>query len=254
MLAAAPGTAARPAVRDPEAAARTIVALDCSAARATELADKLAGELAWAKVGMELFYAAGAPVVRELKDRGLRVFLDLKLHDIPNTVRCAARELARLGADMLTVHAQGGPAMVAAAREGLDEGAREAGLPPARLLAVTVLTSIDQKTLAEVGVERPVADQARLLAAMAREAGADGVVCSALEAAAMRSALGAHALVVTPGIRPAGAETGDQARVATPASAIAAGSSHLVVGRPVTKAPDPRAALAAIVDEVRSAL
>ena len=241
-------------VRNPQASERVIVALDCTEQRAVELADDLSGELSWAKVGMELFYASGGSVIRALKDRGLRVFLDLKLHDIPNTVRCAARELARLGADMVTVHACGGPAMVAAAREGLDEGARAAGVEAPRLLAVTVLTSMDQQALASVGVERPVAQQASLLAAMARENGADGVVCSALEARGMRELLGEGALVVTPGIRPAGAAVGDQARVATPASAIAAGSSHLVVGRPVTKAEDPRASLAAIVDEVASAL
>ena len=241
-------------VRNPQASERVIVALDCTEQRAVELADDLSGELSWAKVGMELFYASGGSVIRALKDRGLRVFLDLKLHDIPNTVRCAARELARLGADMVTVHACGGPAMVAAAREGLDEGARAASVEAPRLLAVTVLTSMDQQALASVGVERPVAQQASLLAAMARENGADGVVCSALEARGMRDLLGEGALVVTPGIRPAGAAVGDQARVATPASAIAAGSSHLVVGRPVTKAEDPRASLAAIVDEVASAL
>ena len=241
-------------VRNPQASERVIVALDCTEQRAVELADDLSGELSWAKVGMELFYASGGSVIRALKDRGLRVFLDLKLHDIPNTVRCAARELARLGADMVTVHACGGPAMVTAAREGLDEGAQAAGVEAPRLLAVTVLTSMDQQALASVGVERPVAQQASLLAAMARENGADGVVCSALEARGMRELLGEGALVVTPGIRPAGATVGDQARVATPASAIAAGSSHLVVGRPVTKAEDPRASLAAIVDEVASAL
>ena len=241
-------------VRSPKASERVIVALDCTEQRAVELAGELAGELSWAKVGMELFYASGGSVVRALKERGLRVFLDLKLHDIPNTVRCAARELARPGAEMVTIPAFGGPAMVADVVEGIDQGARAAGVAAPRLLAVTVLTSMDQAALTSVGVERPVAQQAALLASMARENGADGVVCSALEARGMRDLLGEGALVVTPGIRPAGAAVGDQARVATPASAIAAGSSHLVVGRPVTKAEDPRASLAAIVDEVASAL
>lgn len=236
------------------AAERIIVAMDCTQQRCLELADLMVGRLAWAKVGMELFYAAGAPVVRELKQRGLRVFLDLKLHDIPNTVRQAARVLAGLGADMLTVHASGGPAMVAAAREGLDEGASAAGLPAPKLLAVTVLTSMDAAELGRVGVERPVAEQARLLACAAFRAGADGVVCSAQEATQMRAALGAEALIVTPGIRPAGAEVGDQARVVTPGSAIRAGSTHLVVGRPITKADDPLAALIAIEGEVAQAL
>lgn len=237
------------------AAERTIVALDVpDAGRALGLADALAGGLAWAKVGMELFYAEGAPLVRELKGRGLKVFLDLKMHDIPNTVKSAARVVAGLGVDMLTIHACGGPAMVAAARAGLDEGAAAAGLPTPKLLAVTVLTSMDQAQLEAVGVDRAVADQAGLLARMARANGADGVVCSALEAAAMRSALGAEALVVTPGIRPAGCAAGDQSRVATPASAIGAGASHLVVGRPVTQAADPAAALSGILDEVGAAL
>ena len=235
-------------------AQHTIVALDCTAERALELADLMQGELVWAKVGMELFYAAGTPLVRELKARGLNVFLDLKMHDIPNTVKCAARVLASLGVDMLTIHALGGPAMVAAARAGLDEGAAAAGLPVPKLLAVTVLTSMDQEQLAAVGVDRPVATEADLLARMARANGADGVVCSAFEAANMRAVLGDDALVVTPGIRPAGAAVGDQSRVATPATAIAAGATHLVVGRPITQAADPLAALVAVNAEVASAL
>lgn len=233
-----------------EGAKRTIVALDCSAERAVELADELAGELVWAKVGMELFYAAGAPLVAELKGRGLKVFLDLKLHDIPNTVRGASRVLAGLGVDMVTVHAGGGPAMVAAARAGLDEGSAQAGLSAPKLLAVTVLTSMDQDQLASVGIERPLAEQASLLAREACRAGADGVVCSAFEAKTMRADLGPHALIVTPGIRPAGSEAGDQSRVATPAAAIAAGATHLVVGRPVTRADNPRAAFEAVAGEV----
>ena len=242
-------------VADSSAAAeRVIVAMDCTAERALELADAMAGRLAWAKVGMELFYAAGAPVVSELKARGLHVFLDLKLHDIPNTVHQAARVLAGLGVDMLTVHAGGGPAMVAAAREGLDEGAAAAGLPAPKLLAVTVLTSIDDAELTRVGIERGAAAQARLLARMAYAAGADGVVCSAREASDMRAELGTEALIVTPGIRPAGTDAGDQARVVTPGMAIEAGSTHLVVGRPITKADDPCAALDAITREVATAL
>ncbi len=236
------------------AAERVIVAMDCTHERALELADLMAGKLAWAKVGMELFYAAGTPVVRDLKARGLHVFLDLKLHDIPNTVRQAARVLAGLGVDMLTIHAGGGPAMVAAARAGLDEGAEAAGLPAPKLLAVTVLTSMDNEALASVGVNRPAAEQAVLLARMAYASGADGVVCSAQESTAMRAALGADALVVTPGIRPAGADAGDQARVVTPGAAIAAGSTHLVVGRPITKAADPLAALLSVESEVAEAL
>jgi orotidine-5'-phosphate decarboxylase len=239
----------------PQGAERVIVALDVpSAERALALVDGLSEGLVWAKVGMELFYGAGAPLVAALKERGLKVFLDLKMHDIPNTVQSAARVLAGLGVDMLTIHGLGGPRMVAAARAGLDEGAAAAGLPAPKLLAVTVLTSMDAEQLAAVGVERPVAEEAAQLARMAHENGADGVVCSAFEAAAMRELLGPNALVVTPGIRPAGSAAGDQKRVATPADAIAAGASHLVVGRPVNAAPDPAAALAAIEAEVAAAL
>ncbi len=237
-----------------EAAEHVIVAFDCTRERAYELADELSGQLAWAKVGMELFYASGAELVGALKERGLKVFLDLKLNDIPNTVKCAARVLGGLGVDMTTIHASGGPAMVAAAREGLDEGAREAGLPAPKLLAVTVLTSMDQAQLDAVGVEREVGAQAELLARMAFANGADGVVCSAFEAETMRRVLGPDALIVTPGIRPAGAEVGDQSRVATPGNAIAWGSTHLVVGRPVTKAEVPAQGLAAVLDEVQAAL
>ena len=237
-----------------EAADHVIVAFDCTQERAYELADELSGQLAWAKVGMELFYACGADLVRDLKARGLKVFLDLKLNDIPNTVKCASRVLAGLGVDMMTIHASGGPAMVAAAREGLDEGAAAAGLPAPKLLAVTVLTSMDAAQLAAVGVEHPIAEQADLLARMALDNGADGVVCSAFEAAAMRRSLGEQALIVTPGIRPAGAAAGDQSRVATPAMAIGEGSTHLVVGRPVTKDDVPAAALSAILDEVQGVL
>jgi orotidine-5'-phosphate decarboxylase len=237
-----------------EAADHVIVAFDCTRERAYELADQLSGQLGWAKVGMELFYACGAELVGALKERGLKVFLDLKLNDIPNTVRCAARVLGGLGVDMTTIHACGGPAMIAAAREGLDEGARQAGLPAPKLLAVTVLTSMDQSQLDSIGISRPVAEQADLLARMALANGADGVVCSAMEAASMREALGPDALIVTPGIRPAGSDVGDQSRIATPGNAISWGSTHLVVGRPVTKAEDPSAALAAILTEVQGAL
>ena len=237
-----------------DAASHVIVAMDCAPERALELADLMSGTLAWAKVGMELFYAAGADVVRALKGRGLSVFLDLKLHDIPNTVRSASRVLASLGVDMLTIHASGGPAMVAAARAGLDEGAAQAGLAAPRLLAVTVLTSMDADQLAAVGIERSAAAQADLLARMAVANGADGVVCSPLEAAAMRAALGPDALIVTPGVRPAGTATGDQSRVATPGDAIRAGATHLVVGRPITRADDPLRALRDVEEEVRQAM
>ena len=225
-----------------EAADHVIVAFDCTQERAYELADELSGQLVWAKVGMELFYACGADLVRDLKARGLKVFLDLKLNDIPNTVKCASRVLAGLGVDMMTIHASGGPAMVAAAREGLDEGAAAAGLPAPKLLAVTVLTSMDASQLEAIGIDVPPAEQVERLARLAHEAKLDGIVCSPIEAAQMRELLGPDAIIITPGVRPKGAALGDQSRVATPAEAFAAGASHLVIGRPITRAADPVAA------------
>lgn len=235
----------------PAGSERVIVALDVpSAEQALALVDGMAASLSWAKVGMELFYAAGAPLVRALKERDLHVFLDLKMHDIPNTVRGASRVLASLGVDMVTIHALGGPKMVEAARAGLNEGASMAGLPAPKLLAVTILTSMDQEQLEAIGIECSVGEEAGLLASMAYAHGADGVVCSAFEAAALRETLGPDALIVTPGIRPAGADAGDQSRVATPARAIGEGASHLVVGRPVSQAPVPIEALEKICAEV----
>jgi orotidine-5'-phosphate decarboxylase len=203
-------------------------------------------------VGMTLYYACGPEVVSELRARGFRVFLDLKLHDIPHQVRGAAEAAALAGADLLTVHGLGGSAMVAAARQGVDEAAR-AREERCRLLAITVLTSMDADALAAVGVAASPADEVSRLARLACSAGADGVVCSPVEAARMRELLGEDALVVTPGVRPAGSEVGDQSRIATPADAIRAGSSLLVVGRPITQAKDPVAAFDAIASEVAGA-
>ncbi len=235
------------AVRD-----RIMVALDCDRDRAFELADLLAGHATWLKVGMTLFYAEGPAIVRAFKDRGFKVFLDLKLHDIPHQVRGAARSAALAGADLITVHGLGASKMLAAARGGVEEATAELGFRP-QVIAVTVLTSMDQAALDEIGVERPVADEAAALASLAREAGIDGVVCSPQEAAGMRALLGPEALVVTPGVRPAGSAAGDQSRVATPAQAIAAGASHIVVGRPITGADDPVAAFETIVAEIEGA-
>ena len=231
---------------------RIMVALDCDRDRAFELADLLAGHATWLKVGMTLFYAEGPAIVRAFKDRGFKIFLDLKLHDIPHQVRGAARSAALAGADLITVHGLGASKMLAAARGGVEEAAAELGFRP-QVIAVTVLTSMDQAALDEIGVERPVADEAAALASLAREAGIDGVVCSPQEAAGMRALLGPEALVVTPGVRPAGSAAGDQSRVATPAQAIAAGASHIVVGRPITGADDPVAAFETIVAEIEGA-
>ena len=235
---------------DAEARERIIVALDCDRERALELADALEGRAAWLKVGMTLFYAEGPSIVRELKRRRFKVFLDLKFHDIPHQVRGAARSAALAGADLLSVHGLGSGPMLAACREGAEEAATVRGERP-RLVAITVLTSMDVAAMAQIGIDDPISVEAIRLATLARENGIDGVVCSPHEASRMRSILGGpEALVVTPGVRPSGSALGDQSRVATPASAINAGASHIVVGRPVTAADDPVAAYEAIVAEL----
>ena len=217
---------------------RLILALDLPGLAAAEaMASRVLPAAGMLKLGLELFCAAGPEALARL--RGLApVFLDLKLHDIPNTVAGAVRALGPAGAAMLTLHAAGGPAMIAAAREA----AETAG--PARpiLLAVTVLTSIDAATLHEVGVAGGPAQQVLRLARMAMASGADGLVCSPREVPLIRDALGEAPLLVVPGIRPAGAAAGDQARTATPAEAVAAGADWIVVGRPITAAADPAAA------------
>ena len=233
-----------------EARDRIMVALDCDGAQARAYADTLAGRAVWVKIGMTLFYAEGPSIVSYFKERGFKVFLDLKLHDIPHQVRGAARAAALTGADLVTVHGLGSRPMLEAAREGAQEASEVRGGERARIIAVTVLTSMDEAALNQIGVTDPVAVEAARLAALARDARIDGVVCSPQEASAMRELLGPDAWVVTPGVRPAGAALGDQSRVATPAAAIAAGASHLVIGRPITEAADPVVALEAIVDEL----
>lgn len=226
---------------------RVIVALDFpSAEQALALADRLKGLVQWFKVGLELYLAEGNRVIDQLRSRGHSVFLDLKLHDIPNTVAGAVRSATRAGAQMLTLHAAGGPAMLAAAAEAA------AALPEApQLLAVTVLTSMDQSQLAAIGIPGSPADQVLRLAHMGWQSGIRGFVSSAEEVAAMRQAF-PGAILVIPGIRPAGAAVGDQKRVATPAAAIAGGASYLVIGRPITQAVDPAAAAQAILSEIES--
>ena len=233
---------------DAEARERVIVALDCDREEALSLADALSGHAKWLKVGMTLYYAEGPSIVREFKERGFKVFLDLKFHDIPHQVRGAARSAA--GADLLSVHGLGAGAMLKAAREGAEEAAEAMGAERAKLVAITVLTSMDEAAMEQIGLTCPIADEAARLAALAKGSGIDGIVCSPREAAEMRELLGPDALIVTPGVRPAGAELGDQSRVATPAAAISAGASHLVIGRPITGAQDPVAAYEAIVEEL----
>ena len=230
------------------AADRLIVALDFpTAAAALDHVDRLEGQALWFKVGLELFLAAGGSIVSALRDRGFQVFLDLKLHDIPNTVAAAIRSVTPFGASLLTVHAAGGAAMLSAAAE-----AAAAPHSP-RLLAVTVLTSMDAPELRAVGVPDTPAAQVLRLACLATACGIPGLVCSPAEIQLLRAELGPAPILVVPGIRPAGADLGDQRRVATPASAIADGASMLVVGRPVTRSPNPAAALAAILQEIESA-
>lgn len=227
---------------------RVIVPLDVeSSDEALTWVDRLGDQGEFYKVGLELYTRAGPEVVRELIDRGKRVFLDLKLHDIPNTVAGAVRAASDLGVDLLTVHASGGPTMLKAAAR-----ARSGGL---RLLAVTVLTSLSPDEMSTVwGREiRSVREEVGRLAVLAQEAGMDGIVASALEASWVRSQVGDDFVIVTPGIRPAGADRGDQSRVATPTDAIRAGADYLVVGRPITQAADPAAALAAVIEEVEQA-
>lgn len=227
---------------------KIIVALDfADASSALALVERLDPGLCRLKVGKELFTVAGPEWVRVLVARGFEVFLDLKFHDIPNTVAAACRAAAGLGVWMLNVHASGGRRMMTAAQEAL------ADLPQRPLLiAVTVLTSMSAEDLAEVGVAAAPADQVLRLARLSKQCTLDGVVCSAQEAAMLRADLGADFRLVTPGIRPAGADLGDQRRVMTPAEALRAGSTDLVIGRPITAAADPLAALKQIQSEIQS--
>jgi orotidine-5'-phosphate decarboxylase len=232
---------------------RIIVALDGREATQALAMVRSIPELRWVKVGLELFTAAGPAVVRELRDQGKRVFLDLKFHDIPATMAGACRSAARLGAALMTVHACAGSEALRAAGAAAEEGAAAAGLPAPTLLAVTVLTSWHpQRWAEELAVAEPVDAHVARLAALAAGAGMGGCVCSPLEVAALRAAHPEPFALVTPGIRPGGSPSGDQARVMTPAAALAAGASWLVIGRPITAATDPAAAFARCCAELAS--
>jgi orotidine-5'-phosphate decarboxylase len=221
-----------------------IVALDVSSAtEARKLVSLLGGTVDIYKVGMQLYTAEGPAMVRDLIASGKRVFLDLKYHDIPSTVAAAVHEAAALAVSLLTVHASGGTQMLRAA----VESARGSGT---KILAVTVLTSMEEPELGEVGVDVPLIDQVVRLASLGLKAGCHGVVSSAREVKALRARLGDDFLAVTPGVRPVGASREDQARVVTPGEAIAAGASHVVVGRPITAAPDPVRAARDILSEL----
>jgi orotidine-5'-phosphate decarboxylase len=230
---------------------RLVVALDVpTAGEALALARQLQGRVGMLKVGLELFCAQGPAFVRELQQLA-PVFLDLKLHDIPNTVRRALEALLPLDPALINIHAQGGPAMMEAAAEAVRLHRQGGGRT--QLLAVTVLTSLDREALARLGLTEEPGDMALHLARLARECGCDGVVCSAHEAARVSEACGAGFHRLTPGIRPRGEAVQDQARVVTPAQALREGATWLVVGRPITRAADPAAAAAAILAEMSEA-
>ncbi|MCL2680131.1 MAG: orotidine-5'-phosphate decarboxylase [Coriobacteriia bacterium] len=217
---------------------RLIVALDGSREQALCWARELAGSARWVKVGMTLFYQTGPAIIEEMKALGYQVFLDLKLHDIPHQVEGAARTLGSLGVDLLTVHSFGGRPMMEAAMQGAHAGAAAAGHAAPKVVAVTVLTSMSDTDLHDISVVLPAAIQVERLATLARAAGTDGIVCSPHEAAPSRTLLGPDAWIVTPGVRPGRSAADDQSRIATPTQALAAGASHLVVGRPITGSPD----------------
>ena len=225
---------------------KIIVALDyAAAAPALALAERLEPSLCRLKVGKELFTATGPKLVEALQQRGFEIFLDLKFHDIPNTTAQACKAAASLGVWMVNVHALGGQRMMEAARAALERVARRP-----KLIAVTVLTSMGQDDLNGLGIQASPAEMVQRLAALAAASGLDGVVCSAQEAALLRQLRGQNFCLVTPGIRPADTEANDQTRIMTPRAALDAGSSYLVIGRPITQAADPLAALQSIAQEI----
>ncbi|MDX2081733.1 MAG: orotidine-5'-phosphate decarboxylase [Terrimicrobiaceae bacterium] len=226
---------------------KIIVAIDApDAAAGRRLIDPLLGEGCVFKIGLQLFTAEGPALVRDLKASGARVFLDLKFHDIPNTAREAVASAVRLGVDMTTIHLAGGPAMVA-------ESVKAAANSQTLVLGVTVLTSMDDATLDIVGVPRAAGDQVLHLAEMGSHCGLQGVVASPHEITPLREEFGHGLVIVTPGVRPAGADAGDQRRIMTPGEAVRCGADYLVIGRPITGAPSPKDAFRRIVDEISAA-
>ncbi|MDR6880197.1 orotidine-5'-phosphate decarboxylase [Bacillus sp. 3255] len=234
-----------------DVAGRIMVALDyANAASAEGLLKQLEGIPCYVKVGMQLFYAAGPGFVSSLKERGYKVFLDVKMHDIPNTVKGGAESVTRLGVDLFNVHAAGGQDMMAAALEGVDKGLASGAERPI-VIGVTQLTSTSQQVLnEEIGLTGTVEQAVLRYARLAQAAGLQGVVASPLEVTAIKAACGGAFVTVTPGIRPAGADVGDQSRIMTPPEAFAQGTDYVVIGRPITGAADPRAALESIIDSV----
>lgn len=231
---------------------RLIVALDVdSFDKMKILVDELGDLVTFYKVGMELYYSAGSEAIRYLKEHNKKVFLDLKLHDIPNTVGHSVASVTRLGVNLITVHAGGGRAMMQAAARYAKITADELGVERPKILAVTVLTSFDDQGWQEIGGHLPIQDHVLELAELARESGVDGVVASPKEASFIRQKAGNDFLIVTPGIRPAFAQTDDQKRIATPSTAFKDGASMLVIGRPITQAVDPCAATRLILKEIK---
>ena len=233
------------------AAERIIVPLDVPTVEAAIATLQALPQVTFWKVGLELFVSAGPSILDLLKQRQQRIFLDLKFHDIPNTMAGACRAAGRYGVDLITVHAAAGKAALQAAQAAALEGAAEAGCPPPRLIAVTLLTSIHPRALAfELKVSLELTDYALQMALLAQDSGLSGIVCSPQEAAVLRRVCGDEFLLVCPGVRPAGSARGDQQRAMTPPAAIAAGASYLVIGRPITKAESPAAAFQLICDEL----
>lgn len=232
---------------------RLIAALDFPTVEAAKKAvEEIGDAVAYYKVGMELYYAAGNDMIRFLKEHNKKVFLDLKLQDIPNTVASALKVEARLGVDMINVHAVGGKKMMEAAAKAVKETAEELGVERPKLIAVTILTSMDEEQFTDLNYKNTIPEQVVALAKLAKAAGLDGVVASPKEAAAIREACGPDFLIVTPGVRPAGSALDDQSRVTTPAQAFANGSTHIVVGRPIMKAENRKQAAEAIVEEIKT--
>ena len=230
---------------------RLIVALDVHTMDdVRSLVSTLGDTVTYYKVGMELFYSVGPDVVRLLKEQGKHVFLDLKLHDIPNTVAGGLASLMGLGADIVNVHASGGYTMMKTAATKLHAAAAEQGIPCPKIIGVTVLTSMNEDDWKKLGETEPMADRVTRLAKLAKAAGLDGVVASPQEAAGIREACGDDFLIVTPGVRPSGASVDDQSRIATPAQALKNGATHLVIGRPIRAAKDPKTAALAILKEM----
>ena len=230
---------------------RIICALDVNSLEDMEKMVKTLGDsVSFYKVGMELFYSVGPNTVRYLKEQGKQVFLDLKLHDIPNTVAEGLISLMKFGVDIFNVHASGGFTMLSQAAQRIKEAAHAAGVRPPKLIAITVLTSMNETDWRSLGMTMPIAEQVVNLAKLSQRAGLDGVVASPREAAMIRKACGRDFMIVTPGVRPRGTANNDQSRVAAPAEALRNGANQLVIGRPIYAAPNPKAAVDSILAEI----